>query len=169
MGVSEPVVCAHKAAFSPCREDKAALIGGFFYFTQTVQTQWCKELQSPTCNVHSLYIFHYLLCSLVHLSLVFSQLNETLFFFFFFWMCCSCSLCLICALYFLETKLRFAALAVPGLTQAEAQTCCLLSHTMLVCQEPWLTALSSHTLLRLFGMLILSIFAFCKWRRGAES
>lgn len=84
-------------------------------------------------------------------------------------MCCSCSLCLICALYFLETKLRFAALAVPGLTQAEAQTCCLLSHTMLVCQEPWLTALSSHTLLRLFGMLILSIFAFCKWRRGAES
>lgn len=97
------------------------------------------------------------------------SLMRLFFFFFFFWMCCSCSLCLICALYFLETKLHFAALAVPGLTQAEAQTCCLLSHTMLVCQEPWLTALSSHTLLRLFGMLILSIFAFCKWRRGAES
>lgn len=54
-------------------------------FTQTVQTQWCKELQSPACNVHSLYIFHYLLCSLVHLSLVFSPLGlMRLFFFFFF-------------------------------------------------------------------------------------
>lgn len=142
-----------------------------------MHTLCCKELWCPAHNVYFLYIFHYLLCSIAHLSLVFFPFGlMRISLFFFFSVHCFCPLCLICALYFsppLEIKLHFAAVAIPGrldqgraplhglsLPPVEASGTEGLGETSLRARAWWPgVVVLSHILPRQFWPLILLILS----------